>query len=465
MKRFIIKPMSVLVVLVSLAACNKQLNIEPKQSIELGTAFKTEEEINQGLIGCYSIMGSAALYGTDLNLVPELLGSAGIGEWYGTFTGYRQLANLTTTPNNDNARRIWVGAYSAINLANVMRDILTGPNGATVVGDNDARNALIGETEFIRGVLHFELVRLYGKQYDASTKDGLGVPIKLTGATDTATAAQKPTRSTVDQVYTQVINDLKDAVDKLPESNGVRANRYVAMAFLSRVYLQKGDYQNALLTANEVINNGPFTQPSADLTAPWRTKNLKENVFEIQQNDQNNAGTSNDGLATFYADTEDGIGRGDMDVSADFIDEYPAGDKRVDAWYYIGYQYGGIMTNKWIAYGQNIPIIRIEEMYLTRAECNLRLNSTVGALPVDDLAMINNPDRTGQPVILLPTLDDVLKQRRLELAFEGVNFHDILRLKESTGGVEWNDDLLTLPIPQREIDATQGSLVQNPGYF
>ncbi|HEU4609709.1 MAG TPA: RagB/SusD family nutrient uptake outer membrane protein, partial [Chitinophagaceae bacterium] len=133
--------------------------------------------------------------------------------------------------------------------------------------------------------------------------------------------------------------------------------------------------------------------------------------------------------------------------------------------YYIGYQYGGIMTNKWIAYGQNIPIIRIEEMYLTRAECNLRLNSTVGALPVDDLAMINNPDRTGQPVILLPTLDDVLKQRRLELAFEGVNFHDILRLKESTGGVEWNDDLLTLPIPQREIDATQGSLVQNPGYF
>jgi hypothetical protein len=104
-------------------------------------------------------------------------------------------------------------------------------------------------------------------------------------------------------------------------------------------------------------------------------------------------------------------------------------------------------------------------MYLTRAECNLRLNSTVGALPVDDLAMINNPDRTGQPVILLPTLDDVLKQRRLELAFEGVNFHDILRLKESTGGVEWNDDLLTLPIPEREIDATQGSLVQNPGYF
>jgi hypothetical protein len=103
-------------------------------------------------------------------------------------------------------------------------------------------------------------------------------------------------------------------------------------------------------------------------------------------------------------------------------------------------------------------------MYLTRAECNIRLGSAVGDSPENDLEKINNLQRTGVEVIIDPTLDEVIQQRRLELAFEGVNIHDLRRLRKPTGSFEWNDDLLVLPIPQREIDATRGSLEQNEAY-
>lgn len=464
MKRTIIKSFVVIGLVGMVAACNKKLDVAPRQSIELGTAFKTEEELEQGLIGCYSIIGGGALYGTNLNMIPELLANAGNAEWYGTFQSYFDVQEKQMTPTNTDVTRTWASGYRAINLANVIRDVLTGPDGATIVPDADTRNALIGETEFIRGLMHFELVRLYAKQYDASTINSLGVPIKLKGATDETGASEKPVRNTVGEVYAQVIADLTSAVAKLPSDNGVRADRFTALAFLSRVYLQQGDYAKARDAAHIVIENGGFSVPGNDLRAPFTSKNTRENVFEIQQNDQNNAGSSNDGLATFYADTEDGIGRGDINASFDLLDLYPAGDKRVDAWYYLGYQYGGLTTNKWIAFGQNIPVIRIQEMYLTRAECNLRLGTSVGATPAEDLARINNPDRTGVAAIANPTLADILLQKRLELAYEGHAVHEMKRLRQSNGGFPWNDNLMTLPIPQRERDATQNSLEQNPGY-
>lgn len=470
MKRIFIKSFVVITLVGMMASCNKKLDLEPRQSIDLSTAFKTEEELEQGLIGCYSILGGGALYGTNMVMLPELIAAEDNAEWYGTFQSYFDVQEKQLTPNNAEATRTWAAAYRAINMANVIRDVLAGPDGATIVPDAATRAALTGEAEFIRGLMYFELVRYYAKQYDASTLNTLGVPIRLVGATDEAGASEKPARSTVAQVYTQVINDLTSAYNKLPADNGVRADRFVARAILARVYLQQGNYTEALASANDVIQNGGYFAPGNDLRSPFTSKNNRENVWEIQQNDQNNAGTSNDGLATFYADTEDGIGRGDINVSFTLYGLYPAGDKRADAWYYLGFQYGGLTTNKWIAFGQNIPVVRIQEMYLIRAECNIRLSSTVGATPQADLAAINNPDRTGQPIIVNPTLDDVLLQKTLELAHEGFRIHELKRLKQPTGSFAWNNDFLSFPIPQREIDAygkdANGNqiLPQNPGY-
>jgi hypothetical protein len=256
------------------------------------------------------------------------------------------------------------------------------------------------------------------------------------------------------------------AVGKLPADNGTRLDKYTAQAFLSRVYLQKQDYANALASANAVIASGKYKM-NASVRAVFDNKNTAESVWEIQQNDQNNAGTTNDGMATFYASLP-GIGRADLRVNAAWVASYPANDLRRQEWYYVSVapaaRPGNWYTSKWKSFSQNLPVIRIAEMYLTRAECNLRLGSVVGDTPANDLAQIRNPVRTNLPSFVAPTLADVLNERFLELAFEGVRIHDFKRLKMSTGTFAWDSPLLVFPIPAREVDASTGIIAQNPGY-
>lgn len=204
---------------------------------------------------------------------------------------------------------------------------------------------------------------------------------------------------------------------------------------------------------------------NASVRAVFDNKNTAESIWEIQQNDQNNAGTSNDGMATFYASLP-GIGRADVRVNSGWVSGYNANDLRRSEWYYVGTgaRPGNWYTSKWKSFSQNLPVIRIAEMYLIRAECNLRLGSAVGDTPENDLAQIRNPVRTNLPVIVNPTLNDVLNERFLELAFEGTRIHDFKRLHMSTGAFAWDSPKLVFPIPQRDIDASEGILAQNPGY-
>jgi hypothetical protein len=170
-------------------------------------------------------------------------------------------------------------------------------------------------------------------------------------------------------------------------------------------------------------------------------------------------------MATFYASLP-GIGRADVRVVPSFVSNYPAGDLRATEWYYIGTgaRPGNTYSGKWKSFSMNIPVIRIAEMYLTRAEANIRLGSAVGATPGQDLAQVKNLVRTNSVAPLVPTLADVLNERFIELAFEGQRIHDLRRLRLSTGAFAWNADELVFPIPKREVDATGGVLIQNPGY-
>jgi hypothetical protein len=119
-------------------------------------------------------------------------------------------------------------------------------------------------------------------------------------------------------------------------------------------------------------------------------------------------------------------------------------------------------TGKWTSFSQNIPVVRLAEMYLTRAECNLRENTTVGASPADDLATVRN--RAGASVIANPTVANILQERIFELCFEGSRMHDFKRTQTATGTFPYNDPKLVYPIPEREMRANS-ALVQNPGYF
>jgi len=459
-----------------ITSCDDLLDVEPQQSVDARDAINTPQDLQGAVIGMYSILGEPELYGTNLLLLPELQASEENLSWLGTFAGYRQVSLKNMTAENSEAQRTWITAYEGINQANIVLSKLD------IMEDPEERDRVEGEALFVRGILHFELVRMYAKAWnDGDPSINLGIPIQITPVTTEAEAAVLPTRKTVAEVYAQVIEDLQAARDLLPARNNERANTYAASAFLSRVYLQQQNYAGARDEANRAIEEGGFgLNPS--VTAIFRNDNTAEAIFEIQQNDQNNAGASNDGLSTFYADLE-GIGRADISVNTEFsvdnpnryttFDLYEEDDARLNELFYEGFNFGAITTGKWTSPGQNIPIVRLAEMYLTRAEANFRLGTAVGATPLQDINTIRT--RAGLNPVLTVTLDRILLERRLELAFEGFRIHDLKRTETDlvgrdpdTGAVDyvipWNADELVYPIPRREIDASRGSLKQNPGY-
>jgi len=441
-------------------ACEKALDVDPAQTIDAGTALENDQDVNSLIVGGYSVMGGGSLYGTNLLMLADLLGSETVATWRGTFQSPAQIARKTMDRNNTDANRTWTASYNVINIAN------TAIGALNVVKDAGLKKQLEGEALFMRGVMHFELVRLYALPWGATADNSqTGVPIKLTSTKNEADAFIKTPRSSVKLVYDQVIADLTKAATLLPTVNSKRVTRFTAIAFLSRVYLMQGDYAKARDAANEVIESG-FYALNASVSAVFTNKDTKETIWEIQQNEQNNAGTSNDGMATFYA-SKPGIGRADVRVAASFVsNNYPAGDLRRTEWYYLGTgaRPGNTYTSKWNSFSQNIPIIRLSELYLTRAEANTVLGTVIGSTPAADLARVKNTLRTNSTAPLVPTVTDIRNERFIELAFEGHRIHDLRRLRLSTGSFAWNSDKLVFPIPQREIDASQGILVQNPGY-
>jgi len=105
--------------------------------------------------------------------------------------------------------------------------------------------------------------------------------------------------------------------------------------------------------------------------------------------------------------------------------------------------------------------MRLAEMYLTRAECNERLGTSVGASPLDDYNMTHV--RAGLPAAATVTLDEILMERHFELAHEGFLVHDLKRRHENCGTLPYNDVKMVFPIPQREMEVNT-NLEQNPGY-
>jgi tetratricopeptide (TPR) repeat protein len=452
---------------IGITACDNKLDLEPRQSVDAATALSSAQDIESALIGAYGVfagtgggLADGELYGTNLNLIPELLASDNSVSWRGTFASYREVTNRQMLATNAEAQRTWITAYQVINVANNILGSLD------KVTDADQKSAFEGEALFLRGIMYFELVRLYALPWGASAaNDQLGVPLVLRATLTQDQAAETKARNTVAQVYTQVLDDLTKASTLMPEDNGLRATKFSALAFLSRVYLQQSDYAKALAAANQVIASGNY-QLNADVTTSFTNRNTAESIFEIQENTQNNPGTSNDGLTTLYASIPAGgsaIGRGDVQVLNSFIESYDSTDTRRTDLFYIGVKGAGTRyyTGKWSDFYANIPVIRLSEMLLTRAECNLRLSTTTGATPAADLNAVRQ--RAGVAPITAPTVAIVLKERQLELAFEGLRLHDIKRTKGKTGDLNWNDPKLVLPIPKREVDANS-LLVQNPGY-
>ncbi len=442
----------------SLVACDSLLDLEPQASISDDIALSTPQNVQTALIGTYDAISGGNAYGGHYILLADLLGSTSTEiNWNGTFIQPGEVTDKVILTTNSYISGHWATGYNVVNRANNILAALD------VFGtDTQTRSRVEAEARLLRGLAFYNMVQVFGKAYnDGNPASNPGIPL-IFEPTRVIDASLQVPRNSVAEVYTQVLEDLNAAKTGLPESNDVFADTYVASAFLSRVHLAMGNYAAAAQEANRVIASGAFGLETNFANAFNQSGNGVETVFALQVNVQDGA---ND-MTTFTAPTP--IGRADVQVLDGHMAMYEAGDRRSELFTITS---RGRMTTKFSVANRNINVIRLAEMYLTRAEANFRLTGNAagvgGVTPAQDVNMIRS--RAGLAPLATVTLDQILKERHLELFLEGNLLLDLKRNQGSIssaafqGIIPWNDPRLVFPIPQREM-LVNAQLVQNEGY-
>jgi starch-binding outer membrane protein, SusD/RagB family len=432
-----------------LLACNKELDLANPQAIGNDLAFSNDANVKQVLIGAYDALGDGSLYGGDIQIFGDLMASSGELNWTGTFNTYREVFGNSMLTTNPVIRDVWGDGYRVINIANSVIANVSKVNAAD-------RNKVKGEALFIRGAVLFELTRFFGKAYnDGDPTKNLGSVVRTTPV-DGFSAVDFPKRNTVAECYTQIIADLTEAETLLPNKNGIYASKVAAATVLARAYLQTGNYAGARDAANRGITaaSGNFSLVASYTSAFNNAAYTTEDVFSVVINDQD--GVNN--CHTFYSIPQYGGRDGDIVILDAHLNLYPANDTRKSLFYSFA---GDWRSGKWRDQYKNVKVIRLAELYLIRAEGNVRLSQSTGDTPLNDVNRIRT--RAGVAQLSTVTLADVLLERRLELAHEGFRVHDAKRLAETINGRTAFDNRLTFPIPARELN-TNPNLTQNAGY-
>jgi starch-binding outer membrane protein, SusD/RagB family len=477
----------VLAAMLVLASCENVLEVKPRLAIDLATAFDTPEKLRAALIGTYDLLQNTDLYGRDLMAIPDALADNG------------RATNKSGRFNPEYQNQIgahfinWTNAYIAINRANLILKNLP-----TVNAPQATKDAIEGQALFLRGLLYFDLMRTYAYTPKAivQAQNLGGVPLLLDGVTKFEEVTF-PARASIDACYTQITTDLTNAAAKLTNNNTAYprpafASRAAAQALLSRVELYKGNWAEVVKQTTDALAGGVgvFQTTPAAYLAGWRSAVHPESMFELTYQTAENVGV-NLSLQTSYTTLRTlGVrtataGFGDLVPSNDLLtrmgitrtgDVVTRGADIRAQLYELGTTGRGpaeVECTKFLGKnGQvnvdNIPVIRISELYLNRAEANYELGNLAAALT--DVNLI----RTRSGLTALPAtttgqalLDEILNQRRIEFAFEGHRFFDLKRrgldLVKVPRNISFTDFVMLARIPTGQISLNP-SLKQNFGY-
>jgi hypothetical protein len=441
--------------------CEKKLDVQPFQTLSEDKALLTESDVSGTLVGAYDAVSSAAAYGGDMMILNDLIGNRTNINFRGTFQALTEAYNTSMISTNSFARDTWSAAYNTINVANNVLE-----NTSKVTSSATRKNSVEGQALFLRASMYFELLKLYAKPFTDSTSPAtnLGVPLVLTATKAPITEADYKARATVKAVYDQIVADLIKAESLMPSTNTKFATKWAAAAQLSRVYLMLGNYTEAAAAANRVIAGSGKTL-TTEFKNNWFTYvnfggvTPNEYVFYIKVTNQDGANSFNTYYGAPLGAFPGSAGRRDMRIQNAHLNIYEAADLRRA--FFTGTSGTTRYTLKHLDRFGDVPVIRLAEMYLTRAEANFRQGTSVGATPLADVNLIRK--RAGLADLTAVTLTAILNGRAAELALEGNNLFDSQRLKKNIGTTAWNSPKLIMPIPQREMDVNK-QLVQNEGY-
>ena len=454
--------LSLLILVVSsgfLTSCKKDyLNELPPTSLTPATALANETDVATALFGAYSGLRAVDNLGRTLPVLGDLMSD----NTYQSPTNsnrYSNFNNYLYVVADGNVSGIWNNNYNTILRCN---NIINSTLPASV-----NMNQYRGEAFAVRALCYFNLVRYFATPF-TDNPNALGVPI-VTRFDITLL----PARSKVSDVYGQINGDLNQAYTLMMlYRNSTQFSKFAAKGLQAKVYLTMGDKINAKIAALDVITNGGFTVvPAASHAAFWSTAlprtDKVETLFEVSSDVVSNNGF--DGLANIYSQA----GYGDMLCSDDFYNSFNALDVR-KALYAPGTR-GGLSVffiNKFPGTNgsdvSDTKVIRLSEVYLIAAEASLPGNEPDALLYSNFITS----KRGIAPIASTGTVlfDDIINERRKELAFEGDRFMDLQRLQRkvirstnyplAARTIDYNNPLLatnsykrTLPIPQSELDA------------
>lgn len=465
MKRFTIKYLMLATVLLgSLASCKKSfLELNPPTSLTPEVALATQADLQVALRGAYAGLKSTALYGRSLMVIGDMMGDNTYQSTLNT-NRYTLFNNNTYTVTDGDVAGLWNASYSVILRAN---NIINSP-----VAANAAVNQYKGEAYAIRALAYYNLVRFFATPY-TQDPSALGVPLVTTYNADL-----KPGRAKVSEVYALINADLTQAYTLMTTfTNSSQFSKYAAKALQAKVYNTMGDKANAKTAALDVITNSGFTAVSATAHAGYwagvsfRTDKV-ETLFELSFDAV--ANNAFDALAYIYLQSGN---YGDMLCADDLYALYAATDAR-KALYATGTRGGlaSVFVNKYGSFSgdhSDTKVIRMAEMYLIAAEASYPANEADAKKYVNEVT-----SRRGAAAIAstgAALLEDIITERRKELAFEGERYHDLQRLKRdvvrgtnypaTARTIAFSNFRRIMPIPQGELDANPTiKAQQNPGW-
>lgn len=491
----------------SLSSCvNDWLDVAPSDGTDADAALTSSSDLAAARTGMYkALKGNSSLvdyYGQQFFVYGDVhagddyqynnLGGSNRASFYYDMN-YQTASEFTSSTSSSNVA--WKSPYIVIGRAN---RIIAAAEGGALSDAAEAKATIdqyAAEAKVLRALAHFDLVRIYGKPYTEDQGASLGVPL----VTEVLESNAKPARSTVAEVYTQVVKDLTEAISSnalATETEPGYVSVWGAKAILSRVYLNMGDYANALSVAEDIIkNSGAALWTRDQYFKAWdaSTPNESEFLFRL-----NVAGSTDSNDLNGIGNLQQREGYKEMVATKKFVDMLTSDPEDVRNEMFLPataakevatYGTNKVYLNKLRGQGGNlrnvtiVPIIRLSEVYLTAAECAFRNNDKTKAVEyLNDLVKNRTTTEASLATVDNITLDRILIERRKELIGEGQRYFDALRNNEtitrytSEADKGWHKTLskdaqsfnrdyfkAIAAIPQAEINANP-NIKQNTGY-
>lgn len=482
-----------MVLLITTNCTDDYLDKAPLDSINTSNYPSNAEELETIVNGAYQPLQWPKLYNmrmwtSDIMAGNSIVGAGGGSDGIET----QNMANFVTAPDNAGVLDLWRGPWPGILMANIVLQ-----EAPKLDIDESIQNRSMGEAYFLRAHYYFILVRYFGD-------------IPLVTEPSNAESELLPARTSKDVVYEQIISDLENAANLLPAKSTYsdqdlgRACKGAALGILAKVHLTLGNWSNVVDYATQIENLGYALNINyADNFNP-ATENSIESLFEVQYHSDGGYNFwSNENQASWTSPFMGPRGSGFVAGSygwnqptPEFMESYEEGDVRREATtlydgcpdfdgnvYDPAYSLTGYNVRKFLvplsvtsSYDNsplNFPVLRYADVLLMKAEALNELGRTAEAeVPFNRVRNRAELDDIPSGLDKDAFRKAVIHERRMELAFEGQRWFDLIRVNSGQYGIDFlhsigktnaSEKHLLFPVPQIELDRNP-NLTQNPGY-